>query len=382
MLLDDYGYLPFGLPTLRAAVARMLTESGVPTTAGADPHHRRRPAGHPPARRPAGRPRWRGGHRGSHLHRGPGRHPGRGRLHGARAGRPGRHPRRRPDPLAGQHVTGVPVRRAHVPQPDRRRDARREPTGARRAGGPARPHRGRGPGSRDHRQPADAAAHRQPMRPTRSSPSARCPRVAGAACASAGSGPSHGSSPAWRPARPRSTTAPPPCTQAIAVRMLARGDEFGERAERESRLRREVAAAALREFLPDWRWTMPQGGLSFWVTLPDGDAVTLSRVAAEHGVLVRPGPGSLTPGRLPRPSAHRGGRGARPAPRGHPAPGGGLAGMQAGRVTTAGSGTSRSACSVSAAAGGRPLSCVRRRSPRARGCPSSRAAGRRCSRPR
>ncbi len=78
--------------------------------------------------------------------------------------------------------------------------------------------------------------------------------------------------------------------------MLARGDEFGERAERESKLRREVAAAALREYLPDWRWTMPQGGLSFWVTLPDGDAVTLSRVAAEHGVLVRPGPAASPQG--------------------------------------------------------------------------------------
>ncbi len=88
----------------------------------------------------------------------------------------------------------------------------------------------------------------------------------------------------------------PTLPQAVAVRMLARGDEFGERAERESRLRRDVAAAALREFLPDWRWTMPQGGLSFWVMVPDGDAVTLSRVAAGHGVLVRPGPAASPQG--------------------------------------------------------------------------------------
>ena len=78
--------------------------------------------------------------------------------------------------------------------------------------------------------------------------------------------------------------------------MLARGDEFGERAERESNLRRGVAAEALREFLPDWRWTMPQGGLSFWVLLPDGDAVAFSRVAAEHGVLVRSGPAASPQG--------------------------------------------------------------------------------------
>ena len=30
-VLDDYGYLPFGLPALRRAVARMLSVSGVPT---------------------------------------------------------------------------------------------------------------------------------------------------------------------------------------------------------------------------------------------------------------------------------------------------------------------------------------------------------------
>ena len=85
-------------------------------------------------------------------------------------------------------------------------------------------------------------------------------------------------------------------TQGVAVRMLERGDEFGERAERESKLRREVAAAALQEYLPDWRWTMPKGGLSFWVLLPDADAVTVSRVAAEHGVLVRPGPAASPQG--------------------------------------------------------------------------------------
>ena len=85
-------------------------------------------------------------------------------------------------------------------------------------------------------------------------------------------------------------------TQGIAVRMLERGDEFGERAERESRLRREGAAAALREHLPEWRWTMPKGGLSFWVMLPDADAVTVSRVAAEHGVLVRAGPATSPQG--------------------------------------------------------------------------------------
>ncbi|HEX7345358.1 MAG TPA: hypothetical protein VF253_01105, partial [Candidatus Limnocylindrales bacterium] len=32
------------------------------------------------------------------------------------------------------------------------------------------------------------------------------------------------------------------------------------------------------------------GGLSLWVRLPDADAVQFSRLAARHGVIVRPGP--------------------------------------------------------------------------------------------
>ena len=35
---------------------------------------------------------------------------------------------------------------------------------------------------------------------------------------------------------------------------------------------------------------MPEGGLALWVRLPDADAVAFSRLAAEHGVIVRPGP--------------------------------------------------------------------------------------------
>ena len=35
---------------------------------------------------------------------------------------------------------------------------------------------------------------------------------------------------------------------------------------------------------------MPKGGLSLWVELPDADAVQFSRLAARHGVIVRPGP--------------------------------------------------------------------------------------------
>jgi DNA-binding transcriptional MocR family regulator len=77
--------------------------------------------------------------------------------------------------------------------------------------------------------------------------------------------------------------------QAIGARVLEQVDAFEVYAERESAVRREVAGAALRELLPEWSWTEPAGGLSLWVRLPSGDASTFARVAADHGVLVRPG---------------------------------------------------------------------------------------------
>ena len=54
--------------------------------------------------------------------------------------------------------------------------------------------------------------------------------------------------------------------------------------------RRAIVTRALAERLPEWTWTMPKGGLSLWIRLPDADAVQFSRLAARHGVIVRPGP--------------------------------------------------------------------------------------------
>jgi DNA-binding transcriptional MocR family regulator len=79
-------------------------------------------------------------------------------------------------------------------------------------------------------------------------------------------------------------------SQAVAVRVLERADEFGARAEAESTLRRDAALAAFAALLPDWEVSRPRGGLSLWVRLPHGDASAFTREAADHGVLVRPGP--------------------------------------------------------------------------------------------
>jgi GntR family transcriptional regulator/MocR family aminotransferase len=54
--------------------------------------------------------------------------------------------------------------------------------------------------------------------------------------------------------------------------------------------RLELCAAALREFLPDMRFTMPQGGASIWVQGPAWlDAGELDHIARQHGVLIEPG---------------------------------------------------------------------------------------------
>jgi DNA-binding transcriptional MocR family regulator len=57
-----------------------------------------------------------------------------------------------------------------------------------------------------------------------------------------------------------------------------------------ARLRRDVLIDALRQRLPDWTYEVPDGGLSLWVRLPGADATAFSRLAAAHGVIVRPGP--------------------------------------------------------------------------------------------
>lgn len=79
-------------------------------------------------------------------------------------------------------------------------------------------------------------------------------------------------------------------TQAIAARVLERIDETVAATAQAAAARREALTDALAARLPDWTWTMPAGGLSLWVRLPDADAVAFTRLAARHGVIVRPGP--------------------------------------------------------------------------------------------
>jgi DNA-binding transcriptional MocR family regulator len=79
-------------------------------------------------------------------------------------------------------------------------------------------------------------------------------------------------------------------TQAIAARVLDRVDEIVTFTRAAVAERRAAVTEALSAKLPDWEWPATEGGLSLWVRLPDADAVQFSRLAARHGVIVRPGP--------------------------------------------------------------------------------------------
>jgi DNA-binding transcriptional MocR family regulator len=79
-------------------------------------------------------------------------------------------------------------------------------------------------------------------------------------------------------------------TQAIAVRVLERIDDVIAASAAAAATRRSIVADALQARLPDWSFVTPPGGLSLWIKLPDADAVQFSRLAARHGVIVRPGP--------------------------------------------------------------------------------------------
>ncbi|MFC3996466.1 PLP-dependent aminotransferase family protein [Nocardiopsis sediminis] len=78
--------------------------------------------------------------------------------------------------------------------------------------------------------------------------------------------------------------------QLTATHLLA--DIMRIRAERIRRLRanRDALAAALRDRLPDWRFTTPSGGLVLWAQLPRPVASVLGEAAERHGVHVAPGP--------------------------------------------------------------------------------------------
>ncbi|MFD9911005.1 PLP-dependent aminotransferase family protein [Streptomyces sp. NPDC059063] len=90
-------------------------------------------------------------------------------------------------------------------------------------------------------------------------------------------------------ARVPSDMATPVIEQLVALHLMAGIDDV--LADRLPRLRasRDALAAALTRHLPEWRWTLPPGGLSLWVDLGAPYASSLACAALSHGVRIEGG---------------------------------------------------------------------------------------------
>jgi DNA-binding transcriptional MocR family regulator len=82
----------------------------------------------------------------------------------------------------------------------------------------------------------------------------------------------------------------PLVSQLLAVSLLAHADEVLAERRAELRPRRDLLCELIETSLPDWTFTCPTGGLSLWLTLPEGNADELAEVALRHGVVIVPGP--------------------------------------------------------------------------------------------
>lgn len=78
--------------------------------------------------------------------------------------------------------------------------------------------------------------------------------------------------------------------QVLATALLEHYEDT--RAWRKDSLCRSLLACtdALGSLLPDWRWTLPQGGPHLWVEIPDTDATAFSQRMLRNGVAVVAGP--------------------------------------------------------------------------------------------
>lgn len=84
--------------------------------------------------------------------------------------------------------------------------------------------------------------------------------------------------------------ASPVLEQLIGARLLDLADEVLPERRRQFARQRDVLAAALRRELPQWRFTLPPGGLALWVELDAPVSTALTVVAGQHGIRLAAGP--------------------------------------------------------------------------------------------
>lgn len=77
--------------------------------------------------------------------------------------------------------------------------------------------------------------------------------------------------------------------QLVATELLGAVDLLAIRRD-QLRQRRDALAQALREHLPSWRFRLPDGGLTLWMQMPHGSATRLAADMEREGVYLAPGP--------------------------------------------------------------------------------------------
>jgi DNA-binding transcriptional MocR family regulator len=77
--------------------------------------------------------------------------------------------------------------------------------------------------------------------------------------------------------------------QAIAARLLPQLPTLAEQHAAYRREQLDHITGLLRRYLPDWRWSEPDGGSALWIELPDTDAAVYAQRALRCGIEVVPG---------------------------------------------------------------------------------------------
>lgn len=78
-------------------------------------------------------------------------------------------------------------------------------------------------------------------------------------------------------------------SQLLAVQLMPHLEQVIELRRQELTPRRDFLLETLSRKAPSWCWKCPQGGLFVWVQLPQGDARDLAQEALHNGVIVTPG---------------------------------------------------------------------------------------------
>ena len=78
-------------------------------------------------------------------------------------------------------------------------------------------------------------------------------------------------------------------SQLIAMRLMASVEHVKQLRRQELTPRLNLLLEMLEQRVPSWSWRRPKGGLFVWVHLPEGDARDLAQEALHRGVIVTPG---------------------------------------------------------------------------------------------